>query len=234
MTDVIITPTTSVAYELDHDIMWRREAAREDGLTYDAWLVRFPGWENVNFAFLPTEDYDVYFPAGDGSYNTLPERIEFNAANEFLEFVDYPYVSPTSWPVMSRRMLDTLLSVGEFPHRAFPVVMLDAKGVFDEILRKYVPIGTENHNFVIVQLLEHLDLFDWEQSIYQPHPRRQGAVKRGSVKKVALREPVGGFPPLFCLVGFETHLFLSVAGKAALEAAGIGGARFVPIEKVQL
>ncbi len=64
-------------------------------------------------------------------------------------------------------MLDVLLSVGSFPHRVIPLVMVDC----EVIGRGGKRSEKEDHRFVVVQLLEHLDIFDWEKSIYKPHPR---------------------------------------------------------------
>lgn len=67
------------------------------------------------------------------------------------------------WPIMSKRMLDTLLSVGNFRHRAYPVVMVDCGQIYNEELGTKSSSGIEYHNFLAVQVLEDLDIFDWEK-----------------------------------------------------------------------
>ena len=148
-----------------------------------------------------------------------PKRISnldgtvFDCDGRRMQVTDYPYIKE-NWPIMSRKMLDILLAVGDFPHQVIPVVM---RNVFDD------PPIEEFHNFVAVQLLEHLDAFDWDKSVYTLKKGRSGITYASSVKKLVLREPEGGFPPLFRIDQVETRLFVSRNAKIALEAANIQG-----------
>jgi hypothetical protein len=118
--------------------------------------------------------------------------------------------------------LNALLSVRDFPHQVIPIVMIDrAVGDSKEF--------DENHDFVAVQLLEHQDVFDWEKSVYQRHPRIDNWVKFGTLEKVVLKMPETGFPPLFRVATLPTELYVSAEGRAALETAGIKGIRFVEL-----
>lgn len=117
-----------------------------------------------------------------------PNPIIFQGNKPVVEHIDYPY-SDNDWTVMSRRMYDTLLSVGDFPHRLIPMVMIDSrtfvwKDWFEETiitrenayneerpsryaagnknLRKEVCFG----DFVLVHITEHLDLLDRENSVF--------------------------------------------------------------------
>jgi hypothetical protein len=125
---------------------------------------------------------------------------------------------------MSKRMLDTLLRVSYFPHRTYPVVMVNGQIFYNEKLGKRVPIGTENHDYVAVQLTEHLNVIDYFNSVLELHPK--GWVLASSVKKLVLKTPPEGFPALFRVEQVEQHLFVSAEARAALEVAGIRGIEF--------
>jgi hypothetical protein len=184
----------------------------------DARLVKFPGAEKVG-----------------GLQSTrpvvVPERILFEANRKTLANVDYP-INDLAWPIMSRRMLEALLAAGPFPHRAIPLVMLDdtvpTARRLDESGHPRPGVGDDR--FVAVHLLEHTDALDLERSTYEPHGFLPG--RMSMITRVVLKEPPGGLPPLFRLFAKPTVLFVSAAGRRALEAAGIGGVVFRPLEKV--
>jgi hypothetical protein len=202
MTQGIAQTTTHQAYELDHDI-----DHLVGDLEYDAWLVNPSEYENILWDFWEPGRLD------------LPDNIEFDCDGARLLVSDYPY-GKERWPIMSKRMLDTLLTVKDFPHQIIPIVMKD---IF------VPPQFDESHDFVAVQLLEHQDVFDWDNSVYETGPVRPEAVDPLSIEKLVLREPEGGFPPVFRIKDFDTALYVSAAGRAALEAAGIKGIRFVQL-----
>lgn len=181
----------------------------------DAWLVKFPGAENVHLSIL--REYD------------LPERIEFDAIFDVIQTSDFP-INDVGWPIMSKKMLNTLLSVGNFPHKAIPVVMVDCEVIsYESGAAKRSE--KENHCFVAVQLLEHLDAFDWEKSVYEPHPRMSNRVSY--IKKLVFKEPTNAFPPLFRLSARPSPLFVSGKARAALEKEGIQGVIFQDLEEFQ-
>jgi hypothetical protein len=180
---------------------------------WDAYLVKFPGSSNVDF--------------WEPVILTLPEPVEFDAQKDVLGSIDYFTTVPT-WPVMSRRMLDVLLSVRTFPHQVVPLIMHETPVLSDDVETQggpYIRTGRVNHDYVAVQLLEHLDVFDWENSIYEIHPRLPGRLDEFP-EKLVLKEPLSGFPPIFRVKPLETLLYVSAEGRAALEAAGIRGVRF--------
>ncbi len=76
-----------------------------------ATLIKFPGWEKFPGLIATIEP-------------TFPAQVLFEANLDTLKVIDYPVTEP-DWPVMSKRMLETLRSVGSFAHRAIPLVMLD-------------------------------------------------------------------------------------------------------------
>jgi hypothetical protein len=180
------------------------------GVDVDAWLVEFPGWQNISWSL--TKDYEI------------PERIQFKAVFEALHSTDYP-LNNVGWPLMSREMLNTLKSVGDFPHRAIPVEMINCK------VRGGRPVSVldeKDYGFLILQLKQHLDAFDWEKSVFTPHPRLADRVRR--IEKLSLKEPIDGFPPIFQLSARPGPFFVSAQARMALEDEGIKGIEFRNID----
>jgi hypothetical protein len=192
-----------LSWDLDHLI----------DLDNDAWLVKFPGYENIQLSLLR-------------EYN-LPERIEFDAVFDAIQSSDYP-INNVDWNIMSQKMLDILLSIGSFPHRVIPLVMVDCEVIGSGGKRS----EKEDHRFVAVQLLEHLDVFDWENSVYEHDPTIKDLVD--SIDKLVLKQPKDGFPPIFRLSVYPYVLFVSGKARMALEQAGIKGVVFEEIENYDL
>jgi hypothetical protein len=181
----------------------------------DASLVKFEGWGDVSF-IATTEQ-------------KLPAQILFEANVTTLATIAYP-INNVAWPIMSKRMLDTLRSVGDFAHRAIPVVMLDDTVTTKDRLDpdgKPRP-GVANLEFSVVQLTKYTDAFDRERSEYVPDELFPDAVL--AVKKLVLKDVP--LPPLFRLQGFEGPLMVSAAAREALDKAGIRGVRFIALEHV--
>jgi hypothetical protein len=157
----------------------------------------------------------------------LPNPVIFDVIGDIFEVIDYPYLN-VRWPIMSKRMLDTLLSVGNFHHRTYPLRMIDCEQIYDEERGTKAPSGIVFDNFFAVHLLENLDVLDLEHSIYERSERNPDVVMK--VKKTVFREPSTGFPPLFRAVHRETYLYVSAEARTALEAAGIRGVDFIQVE----
>lgn len=136
--------------------------------------------------------------------------LEFRLEGRFSRILhtDYPCFSPYI-PVMSEKMLKVLLSVQPFPHQAIPVVIYDGDST------------QETRDYTLVQLLKHIDVFDPEHSEYYQNS--------GLIDCIALKEPVGGYPPLFRVIEEPTFLFVSAQAKAALQKAGIRGVSFISL-----
>lgn len=228
-----IQTTTAQAYKLANERVYPNS-----DFDYEAWLIEFPGWNETDTGFWEpqavtfegTEGIVVREKKGDERWYLvafkLPEKIEFETVGDIIHHTDYPYCKP-QWPIMSKRMLDTLLAVREFPHQTIPVTMVDIQMYYDESVGDYVAPEERIEDFVAVQLLEHLDVFDWDNSIYTVNPKRPH--KPSHVERLVIKEPEEGLPPLFRIgtVKLRTHLYVSPEGRAALEAAGIRGVRFI-------
>jgi hypothetical protein len=199
------------AYELKHNAVHIADTSRE----YDAYIVEWPEYRSYGTKFCRPTNFD--YPA---------HGVEFHGYESSLSDTDYPYTN-VAWPVMSKRMLNTLLAVKEFPHRTWDVPLVGFPDNAPEmLLREGLRDGVRHDNeFVAVQLLEHLDIFDWENSVY-----KEGYVspdKVQSIRKLTLHVPEEGLPPIFRLKVAPVILYISPEGRAALETANIKGVRFV-------
>jgi hypothetical protein len=223
-------------YELDHTL-----DHLYDGHHYDLGLID----EFENYRDIPSGFWDPAPITVGGTEVSLMRKQQPNGAwittemhipesakywwgvESVLREIDYPYCKYGSWPIMSKRMLEVLLSVRDFPHQTIAIDIKDATQVAD--VERGIGLkdsGIHNHNFVIVQLLEQLDIFDWEQSVYEPSKISSSSFAVGEIKKMVLKEPETGFPSLFRVTTDATKLYVSAAARAALEAAGIGGVKF--------
>jgi hypothetical protein len=199
------------AYKLTNDVDHLIDTSRER----DAYLVEFPNHLDYTTKFMDPDDFE---------YPT--HRIEFQGYESILKDTDYPFCD-VRWPIMSKRMLNILLSAREFPHRIWDVPFVGfPDNTSDELLEKGLSGGVRHDNeFVVVQLLEQLDIFDRENSVYRESDILPGAVN--SIRKLALNVPDEGLPSIFRLKVSPVQLYVSPEGRAALEAASIKGIRFV-------
>ena len=143
-----------------------------------------------------------------------------------FEGIDYLYTEPML-PIMSKRMLSVLESVGDFPHQIIPTAIEDTQSMAGAD-GKFRRSGKVNTDYVAVQLLEQLDIFDRENSIYEPGIFNPNDV--GDIDKLVLKIPESGLPPIFRIANYSIVLYVSPEAKTALEEAGITGIRFVPID----
>ena len=208
-----MSTTTAVkqAYKLQPDFVYIRDTSRE----YDAYIVEWPEYREYSIKFVDPDDFD--YPN---------HGVKFQGYESSLSDTDYPYCS-VSWPIMSKRMLNTLLAVKEFPHRTWDVPFVGfpdnaPEGMLIQELRDGVRHDDE---FVAVQLLEQLDIFDWENSVYEMDSMFPDEISR--IRKLVLKVPEEGLPPIFRLKVNPVPLHVSPEGRAALEAANIKGIRFV-------
>jgi hypothetical protein len=171
-------------------------------------LIEFPGSDNVE-RLMNVTPYK------------LPETVVFRADFKFLSQTDYPPQSQ-NWPLMSRRMYEVLLSVGDFPHRVIPVTMESTK--LDSSQPNYRTIDSDS--FVAIQFLEYADYFDCKRSIYSSEGNYP--------THYFLNEPSEGFPPVFRLAVNPGAVFITAEARGALKEAGILGTAYTPTSNIQL
>jgi hypothetical protein len=187
--------------------------------------------------YVPTEPKGILW---SGTRGTIPypgpEPINFvGFLDERLHQTDYLYIDDSDLkPIISKRMLYVLRSLGDFPHKAISTRIYDY-GFQDqgryEALGREAPLlaGEFNEDYVALQLLEHVDGIDYDQSEFRC---RLNPNLPPYVTSLVLKEPIGGFPPIFRLdrIGEDGSLFVSPAAKEALEEAGIKGLDFLEYE----
>ena len=161
-----------------------------------------------------------YKPEPVGSIDEI--RME-GLLSDFDE-IDYIY-SELRLPLMSQRMLSVLTSVKNFLYQTIPVVIEDTEVAEDSLTERS---GKTNNNYVALQLLEHLDIFDREKSVYKTRSTNPNGI--GRIKKLVLKVPQEGLPPIFRITDKPTRLYVSPEAKTALEEAEITGIRFVRID----
>jgi hypothetical protein len=225
------------AYELSQDTSRFVEDEVELDPDGDGYLdSRFPNWKIMDMAFFEAVPITLGGTRGELLRDSkriigarLPEEIVFAGLKDWLSPTDYPYIPEVSdWPIISRRMLDVLLSVGDFPHQVIPVVFksVDHPEYSDQKRRAKTLI--RNHDYIILHLLELSDVFDMERSEYNTDrgvadPER---IFLTDVQNVVLKEPEGGFPPIFRVKEYSLRWYVSAKAKQALEDAGIQGLDF--------
>ncbi len=192
----------------------------------DGYLENFEGYDDLEGAFFCCAKISIKGKIGiakreiteGGIWRVLtaqvPEKITLIAEPNLLSKTDFPHIEYTcSWPIMSRRMVEILLSVRDFPHQIIPVTVIDFVGD---------PIECD---YVILHLSQLSDVMDMKESIYVAKQSRIDPSQTiiGSIEKLILKEPEGGFPPIFRVNWHSVPLYVSSEAKDALEAAGIKG-----------
>lgn len=200
-------------YELTNDVAHITESGG-----YDAKLIEFEGWQDT-----PTIHPDV-----DEYARGLPNPVPYTGNLETLSWLDYPYAVPTSNLLISRRMLDVLLSVRHFPHCAFPA------RIYGSTVPRRPRDEPVSHTdaFVILKLMRFTDgCIDPDRTIVEGVPFRETGeemVDPIGVEHYEFVEPEGGFPPVF-LPREAVFYCYSEAAKAACEGAGLKGLLFRPV-----
>jgi hypothetical protein len=196
----------AIAYHLVHDY------DHLEGTDDDAILVPFEGQDQV-CGWVGTRVCQV------------PNPVVFEANFKVTRQSDYP-CNDVNWPIMSPRMLEILRSVGDFPHRLVPVRLVDRSV---QGLARYLVDGTirpelVDDRFAAVQIIEHIDVVDWERSVFDRDEIGPGILFY-SFDKLVLRGG-GELPPLFRISSSNGMLLVSAEARSALEAAGIRGVSF--------
>jgi hypothetical protein len=185
-----------------------------EDLGYDAELIPFEGSENLSTEMCRYPE-SVEFP----------NPVMFHGLLKNVRQSDYPLTRP-SLPLMSKRMVEVLESVGSFPHNVLSVRITD--GVIGRRLSDNDSHYDEQGNlkpeyytddYVLLQLTEHLDAMDLDRSEYGRYNPKTNLVRL--VEKFVFKDIGREFPPIFRLTHSPVDLFISEAAKEALDAAGM-------------
>jgi hypothetical protein len=214
-------------YTIGNDLS-HRPSPRPTGVpAWDVELIYFDGYRNIGFSN-PKMDFT----------DKLPPVIEFLGNLDVLEWSDFPYL-PQSYPLMSKKMLDVLLSVQSFKYRVYPTLIYSYE--IEELVR-YTFDGTrtdyhvENPSlftdkFVIMQLAETTNALDLEKTIIEGKTVRESGelyLSEYEVEHFEFTRNEKDLPPVF-KVPEALPYFYTEAAVRALEANNIRGVEFRPI-----
>jgi hypothetical protein len=186
----------------------------------DAFHISFPDDDKIMYFFSSPEMY---------SEDLLPKEILFQANFNLIPNYDYP-LTDLQIPILSVRMLNTLEEIRCFDYYAVPVIMIDDTYMeerFNEDGNLNIKVPT-NKDYVAVRLSNLLDSFDYENSDFRA--LRSNPKAPGRIKKLVLKEPKLGFPPMFRVNVISSTLFVSEEAKIALEQNKIKGCVFEEVE----
>lgn len=217
------------AYQLLHDIS--RLDSMPSGDAYDLRAFEFPKaselWQTHSIKLLELPEITFFY-----MYSNL----------KYIKELDMLYAHAGKY-IVSQRLIDTLLSVKNFNYRKYKIAILeDGATRFQKTPEGYKPpepyvnpekfqIKSLRDDMYIFQPLEILsDVFDWENSIYQQSELSKQVGSPGHVREFVLKEPTGGFPPVFRLQESPTTLFISAEAREALKKAGIKGTSYLSLK----
>jgi len=144
----------------------------------------------------------------------LPEIPVFSGRIEHLIHTDFPICVPL-WPIMSKKLIGTLIDIEYFPHKIFPIIIADY--FTDQI----------NEDYVVVQLLSMFDGVDKEKSIFETSDELDWYITK--IEKLSLNQSKQGFYPLFRLYQHPINLMISSKAKKILIQNEIKGVNYLPV-----
>jgi hypothetical protein len=214
-------------YTLKHDFSHRVSPRPMGENPWDVKLIDFDGSEDARFRN-PAIDYT----------DRVPPIIEFVGNLDVLEWSDFPDVAPTRL-LMSKKMLDVLLSVQPFKYRTHPTLIYSYE--IEELVR-YTFDGTRTDyhvedpslftdKFVIMQLAETIDVLDEDKTIIEGQTVRESGelyLSEFDVEHYEFTKQEKDLPPVFTTPKTLTYFYTEAAVRA-LEANNIRGVEFRPI-----
>jgi hypothetical protein len=160
----------------------------------------------------------------------MPNKIYLRANfNVVPNNTDYP-ITDLTFPIFSKNVLDLLNRIQKIEIASFPTIMIDDK-FSDDYLDQNRDVHSElnlDASFFAIQFLELSNVFDYTNSLFKP--MRSNPELPGIIKKLVLKEPENGFPPLFKIEESLSSIFVSQEAKEALELHSIKGCIFEEIE----
>ncbi|WP_257458034.1 hypothetical protein [Archangium lipolyticum] len=198
-------------------------------ILYDAVLIEFEGFEDARF-FRPDIDYH--------QREGVPKVIEFVGKLENVAWLDHIDTAPMGFLLISKRMVRVLESVKPFACRLIPTVIY-SEGIKHLVQdpntgqRTWYQVqdpSLRNDDFVILQVLNPVDCLDREATLVNGVPFSQSGKKRlgrETAEHLELREPGGGFPPVFFVPELLYYCF-SEEAKRACDNAGLKGLLWHP------
>jgi hypothetical protein len=214
-------------YTIKHDLSHIPSPITNTARYKDAYLIYFDRSEDARFRN-PAIDYT----------DRVPPVIEFVGNLDVLEWSDFPHVAPTRL-LMSKKMLNVLLSVQPFKYRVYPTLIYSYE--IEELVR-YTFDGTRTDyhvedpslftdKFVIMQLAETTDVLDEDRTITEGKTVRESGelyLSEYDVEHYEFTVKEKDLPPVFTAPKTLTYFYTEAAVRA-LEANNIRGVEFHPI-----
>ncbi len=202
-----------VAYQLEWDVdhFEKYDIEEQDDLTF----IEFGGYDK--FAIYQTASFPV------------PNPLVFSGYPPIVKGIDFPYTD-NRWTVISPRMYEVLLSVGNFSHRALPTVAIDCQVPLNKRLKLEGKPRPEIiiNEFITIHLTEHLPIFDFENSVFSRPSKNLPDLL--DVEEYVFQIPAVGLPPLFRLSVNPISLFISHEARMRLKAEEICGTRYISLK----
>jgi hypothetical protein len=201
-----------------HAYILKTEHTHLTDMTYDMTLLPFTRSDNLKYQLLSTNHFNVPIPVKFlGNFNIVKSE------------TDYPVVDD-NLVVMSNRMISILSSIKALNVKLISAIVLDDTYIVDNRfdddgnLKPDIPMIED---FSLIQIMDVLKVFDFEKSDFTP--LKSNPDFPGVVKKMVLREPSGGFPPIFRLFEQPTTVIVSEKAKEELIKHSIKGCIFEPV-----
>ncbi len=167
----------------------------------------------------------------------VPPVIEFVGNLEVMKWSDFPWTDQP-YLVMSRKMLDVLLSIQPFKYRIYPTLIYSYE--IDELVRSALNgTRTDYHvedpslftdKFIIMQLAETIDVLNEDKTIIKGKTARQSGewfLSEYDVEHYEFNKAEKDLPSVF--KASKTPYFFTEAAVRALKANNIRGVEFRPI-----
>lgn len=213
-------------YTIHRDLSHRPSPRPRGARPRDAELIYFDGYQDARFRN-PKIDYT----------DRVPPVIEFVGNLEVMQWSDFPWTDQP-YLVMSRKMLDVLLSIQPFKYRIYPTLIYSYE--IDELVR-YAFDGTRTDyhvedpslftdKFIIMQLSETIDVLDEDKTIIEGKTARESGewfLSEYDVEHYEFIRAEKDLPPVFAAP--KTPYFFTEAAVRTLESNNIRGAEFRPI-----
>jgi hypothetical protein len=214
-------------------IYWLRADTRhieEEGV-YDATIIEFDGFDYFDFS-----NPDIDFQKERGA----PEVIEFVGNLENAAWLDFIRTTPVGMLLISKRMVRVLESVRPFRYKPIPAVIYSERvkhlvckrGTKGRTWHQVHDPSLRNDDFVILQLQEQFDCLDKESTKIGGVPFHQDDEEYlgpEDADPLVLREPEGGFPPVFAVPELVFYCFTEEA-RQACDKASLKGLLWHPVK----
>ncbi len=227
-------------YRLDHNISHIVDKER------DAELIKFPNSDDVMFSSPELDFTNLDF------FEYIPHPMEFVGNLDVLAKTDHPYIVPSDYPMISLRLLDALLTAGEFRYQTY------STRIYDEALTEDVRYQSDytrtdcevtdptqyTDRFIMLRLLDSSNVLDLERTICAVDTddddslavracdtdryKSYGSIGIDKIERLALAVPEEQLPGVFVMRELY-GLYCTDRTVQSCQKSGIVGVKFTPI-----